>query len=145
MVKNKLSPNFLQHGVSHVNIYFSHNIMDCPWIKWSVTHHLSHSSDVFVWLIINYLWHINRKMSTSQIIFDRLPLPKQTFVGYWTVGQATTGMQKLLCPAETQLIDIKVDIFLWFSLKLLNLTVFSLCISWETFLIILRTHYLMLI
>lgn len=63
-------------------------------------------------------------MSTSQIIFDRLPLPKQTFVGYWTVGQATTGMQKLLCPAETQLIDIKVDIFLWFSLKLLNLTVF---------------------
>ncbi|XP_058526672.1 von Willebrand factor A domain-containing protein 8 [Ochotona princeps] len=44
---------------------------------------------------------------TSVQLAKEFPLPKQTFVGYWTVGQATTGMQKLLCPAETQLIDIK--------------------------------------
>ncbi|KFO27883.1 Putative protein KIAA0564, partial [Fukomys damarensis] len=38
---------------------------------------------------------------------ERLPLPEQTFMGYWTTGHVRDGMQKLLCPAETHLIDIK--------------------------------------
>ncbi|XP_058132611.1 von Willebrand factor A domain-containing protein 8 [Dasypus novemcinctus] len=36
-----------------------------------------------------------------------LPLPEQTFMGYWTIGQSRNEMQKLLCPAETHQIDIK--------------------------------------
>ncbi|KAM5289381.1 von Willebrand factor A domain-containing protein 8 [Ctenodactylus gundi] len=44
---------------------------------------------------------------TSVHLAKELPLPDQTFMGYWTVGQARSGMQKLLCPAETHLIDIK--------------------------------------
>nr|XP_020145940.1 von Willebrand factor A domain-containing protein 8-like [Microcebus murinus] len=28
-------------------------------------------------------------------------------MGYWTIGQARSGMQKLLCPAETHHVDIK--------------------------------------
>uniref|UniRef100_A0A5F9D324 von Willebrand factor A domain-containing protein 8 n=1 Tax=Oryctolagus cuniculus TaxID=9986 RepID=A0A5F9D324_RABIT len=44
---------------------------------------------------------------TSVQLAKELPLPKQTFMGYWTVGQGGTGMQRLLCPAETHHIDIK--------------------------------------
>lgn len=49
-------------------------------------------------------------MFTFQIIPDRLPLPEQTFMGYWTFGQSRDGTQRLLCPAETRHIDVKVDI-----------------------------------
>lgn len=52
------------------------------------------------------------EMLTFQIILARLPLPEQTFLGYWTVGQSRSGIQKLLCPAETHHIDIKVDIII---------------------------------
>lgn len=52
------------------------------------------------------------EMFTFQIILDRLPLPEQTFMGYWTIGQSRNGMQKLLCPTETHHIDIKVDIII---------------------------------
>ncbi|XP_015414935.1 PREDICTED: von Willebrand factor A domain-containing protein 8 [Myotis davidii] len=44
---------------------------------------------------------------TSVQLAKELPLPEQTFMGYWTVGQSRDGMQKLLCPAETHHIDIK--------------------------------------
>nr|KAF6428760.1 von Willebrand factor A domain containing 8 [Rousettus aegyptiacus] len=36
-----------------------------------------------------------------------LPLPEQTFMGHWTIGQSRNGTEKLLCPAETHHIDIK--------------------------------------
>ncbi|XP_023587391.1 von Willebrand factor A domain-containing protein 8 isoform X3 [Trichechus manatus latirostris] len=44
---------------------------------------------------------------TSVQLAKELPLPEQTFMGYWTTGQSRNGMQKLLCPAETHHIDIK--------------------------------------
>ncbi|XP_023555905.1 von Willebrand factor A domain-containing protein 8 [Octodon degus] len=44
---------------------------------------------------------------TNVHLAKELPLPEQTFMGYWTTGHASNGKQKLLCPAETRLIDIK--------------------------------------
>uniref|UniRef100_G3R371 von Willebrand factor A domain-containing protein 8 n=1 Tax=Gorilla gorilla gorilla TaxID=9595 RepID=G3R371_GORGO len=44
---------------------------------------------------------------TSVQLAKELPLPEQTFMGYWTIGQARSGMQKLLCPVESHHIDIK--------------------------------------
>ncbi|EPY87255.1 hypothetical protein CB1_000258022 [Camelus ferus] len=44
---------------------------------------------------------------TSVQLAKELPLPEQTFVGYWTIGQSRNGMQKLLCSAETRHIDVK--------------------------------------
>ncbi|XP_019792046.2 von Willebrand factor A domain-containing protein 8 isoform X1 [Tursiops truncatus] len=44
---------------------------------------------------------------TSVQLAKELPLPQQTFMGYWTIGQSRNGMQKLLCPAETHRIDVK--------------------------------------
>ncbi|XP_042541330.1 von Willebrand factor A domain-containing protein 8 isoform X2 [Dipodomys spectabilis] len=44
---------------------------------------------------------------TNVQLAKELPLPDQTFMGYWTIGQARNGIQKLLCPAETHHIDIK--------------------------------------
>ncbi|XP_034521130.1 von Willebrand factor A domain-containing protein 8 isoform X3 [Ailuropoda melanoleuca] len=44
---------------------------------------------------------------TSVQLAKELPLPEQTFMGYWTIGQSRNGIQKLLCPAETHHIDIK--------------------------------------
>uniref|UniRef100_A0A8D1YX47 von Willebrand factor A domain-containing protein 8 n=1 Tax=Sus scrofa TaxID=9823 RepID=A0A8D1YX47_PIG len=44
---------------------------------------------------------------TSVQLAKELPLPEQTFMGYWTIGQSRNGMQKLLCPTETHHIDIK--------------------------------------
>uniref|UniRef100_A0A452ENN1 von Willebrand factor A domain-containing protein 8 n=1 Tax=Capra hircus TaxID=9925 RepID=A0A452ENN1_CAPHI len=49
---------------------------------------------------------IGAKPSNVQLAKE-LPLPEQTFMGYWTIGQSRNGMQKLLCPAETHHIDIK--------------------------------------
>lgn len=68
----------------------------------------------------------HEEVFTFQIILDRLPLPEQTFMGYWIIGQNRNGMQKLLCPAETHPIDIKVDINFSFLIKILNVTDFSL-------------------
>jgi hypothetical protein len=33
-------------------------------------------------------------------------------MGYWIVGQTGNGMQKVLCPAETNHVDIKVVILM---------------------------------
>ncbi|XP_012578723.1 PREDICTED: von Willebrand factor A domain-containing protein 8 isoform X2 [Condylura cristata] len=44
---------------------------------------------------------------TSVQLAKELPLPEQTFMGYWTIGQSRSGMQKLLCPAETDHIVVK--------------------------------------
>ncbi|XP_041586995.1 von Willebrand factor A domain-containing protein 8 [Vulpes lagopus] len=44
---------------------------------------------------------------TNVQLAKELPLPEQTFMGYWTIGQSRNGIQKLLCPAETHHIDIK--------------------------------------
>lgn len=60
---------------------------------------------------MGWVFPVTRKqeMFTFQIILDRLPLPEQTFMGFWTFGQSRNGMQKLLCPAVTRHIDVKVD------------------------------------
>ncbi|XP_039733141.1 von Willebrand factor A domain-containing protein 8 isoform X2 [Pteropus medius] len=44
---------------------------------------------------------------TNVQLAKELPLPEQTFMGHWTIGQSRNGTQKLLCPAETHHIDIK--------------------------------------
>nr|XP_004650824.2 von Willebrand factor A domain-containing protein 8 [Jaculus jaculus] len=44
---------------------------------------------------------------TNVQLAKELPLPEQTFMGYWTIGQARNGMQKFLCAAETHPIDVK--------------------------------------
>ncbi|XP_075419136.1 von Willebrand factor A domain-containing protein 8 [Tenrec ecaudatus] len=44
---------------------------------------------------------------TSVQLAKQLPLPDQTFMGYWTTGHSGNGMQKLLCPVETHHIDAK--------------------------------------
>ncbi|XP_054993034.1 von Willebrand factor A domain-containing protein 8 [Sorex araneus] len=49
---------------------------------------------------------IGAKPNSVQLAKE-LPLPEQTFLGYWTIGQSRNGMQKLLCPAETDHIGIK--------------------------------------
>uniref|UniRef100_A0AAA9TPZ2 von Willebrand factor A domain containing 8 n=1 Tax=Bos taurus TaxID=9913 RepID=A0AAA9TPZ2_BOVIN len=49
---------------------------------------------------------VGAKPSNVQLAKE-LPLPEQTFMGYWTIGQSRNGMQKLLCPAETHHIDVK--------------------------------------
>ncbi|MBZ3884085.1 von Willebrand factor A domain-containing protein 8 [Sciurus carolinensis] len=49
---------------------------------------------------------------TNVQLAKELPLPEQTFMGYWMIGQARNGMQKLLCPAETHHIDIKGPVFM---------------------------------
>ncbi|XP_068924755.1 von Willebrand factor A domain-containing protein 8 isoform X2 [Petaurus breviceps papuanus] len=52
---------------------------------------------------------------TSVQLAKELPLPEQTFMGYWTISQPKNGMQKLLSPAETHLIDIKGPVHLSFQ------------------------------
>ncbi|XP_060050736.1 von Willebrand factor A domain-containing protein 8 isoform X2 [Erinaceus europaeus] len=44
---------------------------------------------------------------TSVQLAKELPLPEQSFMGYWTIGQSRNGTQKLLCPAETDQISVK--------------------------------------
>ncbi|MEJ1280537.1 von Willebrand factor A domain containing 8 [Cricetulus griseus] len=44
---------------------------------------------------------------TNVHLAKELPLPEQTFMGYWITGQAGNGMQKILCPVQTSHIDIK--------------------------------------
>uniref|UniRef100_A0A667G105 von Willebrand factor A domain-containing protein 8 n=1 Tax=Lynx canadensis TaxID=61383 RepID=A0A667G105_LYNCA len=44
---------------------------------------------------------------TNVHLAKELPLPEQTFMGFWTFGQSRNGMQKLLCPAVTHHIDVK--------------------------------------
>lgn len=44
---------------------------------------------------------------TNVQLAKEFPLPEKTFMGYWIVGQTGNGMQKVLCPAETNHVDIK--------------------------------------
>ncbi|XP_041521188.1 von Willebrand factor A domain-containing protein 8 isoform X2 [Microtus oregoni] len=44
---------------------------------------------------------------TNVHLAKELPLPEQTFMGYWITGQAGNGMPKILCPVETSHIDVK--------------------------------------
>lgn len=54
-----------------------------------------------------------RKNSFVPTLFDRLPLPDHKFMGYWKVNQPGNARQKLLCPTETQKIDVKVCLFIF--------------------------------
>ncbi|XP_005370937.1 von Willebrand factor A domain-containing protein 8 [Microtus ochrogaster] len=44
---------------------------------------------------------------TNVHLAKELPLPEQTFMGYWITGQVGNGMPKTLCPVETSHIDVK--------------------------------------
>ncbi|KAM7321273.1 hypothetical protein ACRRTK_019365 [Alexandromys fortis] len=44
---------------------------------------------------------------TNVHLAKELPLPEQTFMGYWITGQAGNGMPKILCPVETSHINVK--------------------------------------
>ncbi|XP_072473221.1 von Willebrand factor A domain-containing protein 8 isoform X2 [Notamacropus eugenii] len=74
---------------------------------------------------------------TSVQLAKELPLPEQTFMGYWTISQTKNGMQKLLSPAETHLIDIKGPVHLNFQEYPLErnegrtLTFTEECASWK--------------
>lgn len=54
------------------------------------------------------------KNSFVPTLFDRLPLPDQKFVGYWKVDQPGNAQKKMLCPSETQKIDVKVCLLILF-------------------------------
>ncbi|XP_036613372.1 von Willebrand factor A domain-containing protein 8 [Trichosurus vulpecula] len=79
---------------------------------------------------------IGAKPSGVQLAKE-LPLPEQTFMGYWTINQPKNGMQKLLSPAETHLIDIKGPVHLSFEEYPLErhegrtLTFTEECASWK--------------
>ncbi|XP_074047842.1 von Willebrand factor A domain-containing protein 8 [Macrotis lagotis] len=74
---------------------------------------------------------------TSVQLAKELPLPEQTFMGYWTINQPKNGMQKLLSPAETHLIDVKGPVLLSFQEYPLErheartLTFTEECVSWK--------------
>ncbi|XP_064030622.1 von Willebrand factor A domain-containing protein 8 isoform X3 [Pogoniulus pusillus] len=49
---------------------------------------------------------------TNVQLAKELPLPDHKFMGYWKVNQPGNAQQKLLCPTETQKIDVKGPVFL---------------------------------
>ncbi|XP_006837671.1 PREDICTED: von Willebrand factor A domain-containing protein 8-like [Chrysochloris asiatica] len=74
---------------------------------------------------------------TSVQLAKELPLPEQTFMGYWTIGQSRNGTQKLLCPAETHRIDIKGPVLINIQEYPIerheerSLTFTEECVSWK--------------
>ncbi|XP_072214400.1 von Willebrand factor A domain-containing protein 8 [Excalfactoria chinensis] len=49
---------------------------------------------------------------TNVQLAKELPLPEHKFMGYWKIGQPGNAQQKLLCPTETQRIDVKGPVYL---------------------------------
>uniref|UniRef100_A0A8C0HM83 von Willebrand factor A domain-containing protein 8 n=1 Tax=Buteo japonicus TaxID=224669 RepID=A0A8C0HM83_9AVES len=49
---------------------------------------------------------------TNVQLAKELPLPDHKFMGYWKVNQPGNAQQKLLCPTETQKIDVKGPVYL---------------------------------
>ncbi|XP_010159396.1 PREDICTED: von Willebrand factor A domain-containing protein 8, partial [Eurypyga helias] len=49
---------------------------------------------------------------TNVQLAKELPLPEHKFMGYWKVDQPGNARQKLLCPTETQKIDVKGPVYL---------------------------------
>ncbi|KAM6284282.1 von Willebrand factor A domain-containing protein 8 isoform 1-T1 [Spheniscus humboldti] len=49
---------------------------------------------------------------TNVQLAKELPLPDHKFMGYWKVDQPGNARQKLLCPTETQKIDVKGPVYL---------------------------------
>ncbi|XP_017926659.1 von Willebrand factor A domain-containing protein 8 [Manacus vitellinus] len=49
---------------------------------------------------------------TNVQLAKELPLPDHKFMGYWKVDQPGNAQQKLLCPSETQKIDVKGPVYL---------------------------------
>ncbi|XP_075344945.1 von Willebrand factor A domain-containing protein 8 isoform X1 [Mycteria americana] len=49
---------------------------------------------------------------TNVQLAKELPLPDHKFMGYWKVDQPGNAQQKLLCPTETQKIDVKGPVYL---------------------------------
>uniref|UniRef100_A0A7M4DXF6 von Willebrand factor A domain-containing protein 8 n=1 Tax=Crocodylus porosus TaxID=8502 RepID=A0A7M4DXF6_CROPO len=49
---------------------------------------------------------------TNIQLAKELPLPDHKFMGYWRVGQSGNAQQKLLCPTESQHINVKGPVYL---------------------------------
>uniref|UniRef100_A0A8B9ILM9 von Willebrand factor A domain-containing protein 8 n=1 Tax=Anser cygnoides TaxID=8845 RepID=A0A8B9ILM9_ANSCY len=49
---------------------------------------------------------------TNVQLAKELPLPDHKFIGYWKIDQPGNAQQKLLCPTETQKINVKGPIYL---------------------------------
>uniref|UniRef100_A0A8B9F340 von Willebrand factor A domain-containing protein 8 n=1 Tax=Amazona collaria TaxID=241587 RepID=A0A8B9F340_9PSIT len=49
---------------------------------------------------------------TNVQLAKELPLPDHKFMGYWKVTEPGNAQQKLLCPTETQKIDVKGPVYL---------------------------------
>uniref|UniRef100_A0A8C0ICB5 von Willebrand factor A domain-containing protein 8 n=1 Tax=Bubo bubo TaxID=30461 RepID=A0A8C0ICB5_BUBBB len=49
---------------------------------------------------------------TNVQLAKELPLPDHKFMGYWKVDQPRNAQHKLLCPTETQKIDVKGPVYL---------------------------------
>lgn len=96
-----------------LKVHSKHGFIGYLLIKWK-SFKVKHSSNLFVWLIkdgsLCFPMTRQQEVFTFHILLDRLPLPEQTFMGHWTIGQSRNGTEKLLCPAETHHIDIKVDL-----------------------------------
>lgn len=71
-------------------------------------------------LFIPYHLLVNKcKYSFVPTLFDRLPLPEHKFMGYWKVNQPGNAQQKMLCPSETQKIDVKVCLLNYFLIHVI--------------------------
>lgn len=71
-------------------------------------------------LFIPYHLLVNKcKYSFILTLFDRLPLPEHKFMGYWKVNQPGNAQQKMLCPSETQKIDVKVCLLNYFLIHVI--------------------------
>ncbi|XP_025954961.2 von Willebrand factor A domain-containing protein 8 isoform X3 [Dromaius novaehollandiae] len=49
---------------------------------------------------------------TNVQLAKELPLPEHKFTGYWRIDDLGSAQQKLLCPTETQKIDVKGPVYL---------------------------------
>nr|XP_009670755.1 PREDICTED: von Willebrand factor A domain-containing protein 8 isoform X1 [Struthio camelus australis] len=61
-------------------------------------------------IVDRFLHLLNRPREYLQL--HRLPLPEHKFMGYWRIDDPGSARQKLLCPTETQRIDVKGPAYL---------------------------------
>ncbi|XP_038618052.1 von Willebrand factor A domain-containing protein 8 isoform X1 [Tachyglossus aculeatus] len=74
----------------------------------------SEMREILISTLHKYGIPVGARPSTVQLAKE-LPLPDQTFMGYWTIDHSENGKQNLLSPAETRRVDIKGPVYLVFQ------------------------------
>jgi len=101
------------------------------WKKWHILvrkHFVQENRQIWqVEKMLLFKWFIPYRLLVNEYknmfvptLFHRLPLPDKKFMGYWKIGQPGNAQQKLLCPTETQKIDVKVCLLFLSSSFLCN-------------------------